>query len=275
MRLDVNSFLGSYPFRRVPGTSPEALLRAMDRVAIDQAWVSHLPGIFWRDPAAGNPWLLDTVSRSDRLRPVPAVHPGLAGWERLLGEAKSAAAPAVRCDPTYYGLDPAGPEMRALAQRCAAEGLPLMLAVRLEDARQRHPNDAAVELPPSAVRTLVRSDPGLRLIVTHAERSFVEEVHFGSTPDESARIWWDICWIWGPPEDHLETLLRTVGMERFLFGTGQPLRLPENSVAKLDLLDLTPGQRAALESENAAAITPSATRGRSPIELSAPSPRSG
>ena len=54
MRLDVNAFLGSYPFRRVPGTSPEALLRAMDRTAIDQAWVTHLPGIFWRDPAAGN-----------------------------------------------------------------------------------------------------------------------------------------------------------------------------------------------------------------------------
>ena len=32
--------------------------------------------------------------------------------------------------------------------------------------------------------------------------------------------------VWGPPEDHLATVLRTVGVERFLFGTGQPLRLP-------------------------------------------------
>ncbi len=89
MRLDVNSFLGSYPFRRVPGTSPEALLRAMDRVAVDQAWVTHLPGIFWRDPAAGNPWLYETTERHDRLRPVPAVHPGLSGWEAVLTEARA------------------------------------------------------------------------------------------------------------------------------------------------------------------------------------------
>jgi predicted TIM-barrel fold metal-dependent hydrolase len=41
-----------------------------------------------------------------------------------------------------------------------------------------------------------------------------------------------------------------VGVERFVFGTGQPLRLPENSVAKLDLLDLTPKQRQAIEGEN-------------------------
>jgi hypothetical protein len=119
-----------------------------------------------------------------------------------------------------------------------------------EDGRQRHPNDGAGELQAAAVRTLLRSDEDVRLLVTHADRAFVEEVHFGSTPEEAARVWWDINWIWGPPEDHLETLLGTVGVARFVFGTGQPLRLPEASVAKLDLLDLTAEQRTAIESEN-------------------------
>jgi predicted TIM-barrel fold metal-dependent hydrolase len=261
MRIDINSFVGAYPFRRVPGTSPDALLGAMDRVATDQAWLSHLPSIFWREPAAGNPWLYETAGRSDRFRPVPAVHPGLTGWEQEVAEAAAAGAPAVRSDPTYYGLDPLGSEMRALVRRCAAEGVPLMLAVRLEDGRQRHSNDRAPELPPWSVRALVRSDPSVRLIVTHAERGFVEEVHFGCTPEESARIWWDICWIWGPPEDHLQTLLRTIGVERFLFGTGQPLRIPETSVAKLDLLELTPEQRAAIESENVKQLVVTPTLG--------------
>ncbi|MGH7645875.1 MAG: hypothetical protein ACREMR_09850, partial [Gemmatimonadales bacterium] len=61
-------------------------------------------------------------------------------------------------------------------------------------------------------------------------------------------------WVWGPPEDHLETLVRTIGVERFVFGTGQPLRIPETSVAKLDLLDLGPEQRAAIEAGNAAQL---------------------
>jgi hypothetical protein len=255
MRIDVNSFVGSYPFRRVPGTSVAALLQAMDRVGIDHAWISHLPSVFWRDPAAGNPWLYETAGRFTRLSPVPAVHPGLAGWEQQVREAVLAQAPAVRCDPMYYGLDPTGEEMRALARCCGREAVPLLLAVRLEDARQRHPNDVAGELPPSAVRTLVRTDSAVRLVVTHADRSFLEEVHFGSTPDEAGRIWWDICWLWGPPEDHLQTVLRTVGIERFVFGTGQPLRLPETSVAKLDLLELGADQRAAIESGNASSIS--------------------
>jgi predicted TIM-barrel fold metal-dependent hydrolase len=250
MRIDVNSFLGSYPYRRVPGTSPEALLRAMDRVGVDLAWVSHLPGIFWRDPAEGNPWLYDTVRRYERFRPVPAIHPGVSGWKAVIGEARKAGAPSVRCDPTYYGIDPSGSSMQDLARACSAEDMPILMAVRLEDARQRHPNDRAAELPPWSVRQLVRTDPNVRLIITHADRPFIEEVHFGSTPEESRRIWWDICWIWGPPEEHLETLLRTIGPERFLFGTGQPLRIPENSKAKLDLLDLTPDQRRMIENDN-------------------------
>jgi predicted TIM-barrel fold metal-dependent hydrolase len=140
--------------------------------------------------------------------------------------------------------------MRVLAAACGAAHVSLLMAVRLEDARQRHPNDRAPELPAAAVRALLRSDDDVRVIVTHADRAFIEEVHFGSTPEEAARVWWDINWIWGPPEDHLETLLATVGVGRFVFGTGQPLRLPEASVTKLDLLDLKPEERAAIESGN-------------------------
>jgi predicted TIM-barrel fold metal-dependent hydrolase len=168
----------------------------------------------------------------------------------VLAEAVQRQVPCVRADPAFYGLDPAGGDMRALAAACGEAGLPLMMAVRLEDGRQRHPHDQAAELTPAAVRAIVRADPRVRLIVTHADRDFIEQVHFGSTPQEAGRILWDICWIWGPPEDHLELLLRTVGRERFTFGTGMPLRLPENAIAKLDLLELEPKERALIESDN-------------------------
>lgn len=258
-RIDVNAFVGAYPWRKVPGTSPDALTKALDRVAIDTAWVTHLPGLFWRDPTEGNAWLYEVARKEPRgrFKPVPTVHPGLAQWTDVLSDAANAGAPVVRCDPHYLGLEPAGGEMCALAAACGAARLPLLLAVRLEDGRQRHPNDQTRELPAAAVRALIRSDAHLRLLVTHADRGFIEEVHFGSTPDEARRMWWDICWIWGPPEDHLELLIETIGADRFVFGTGQPLRLPENSIAKLDLLDLSPEQRAAIESGNVKTLTSS------------------
>jgi predicted TIM-barrel fold metal-dependent hydrolase len=220
----------------------------MDRTGIGQAWVSHLTAIFWDDPTSANTDLYRLAN--PRLRPVPALHPGLTGWNAELRKARDQGAPAVRADPTRWSLPASGSQMAELVGACGEVGLPLMLSVRLEDGRQRNPRDSTSELEPWAVRALIRSDPSVRLIVTHADRDFIEQVHFGATPDEASRVRWDICWIWGPPEDHLKLLLETVGVERFVFGTGMPLRIPESSIAKLDLLDLTPEQRSRIESGN-------------------------
>ena len=240
MRIDVNAFVGAYPFRRVPGTSPEALLAGdgpgRDRRGVGDASARHL---------------LARSARRQRLaaRARRGASRGCGRCRRCIrssrhGKKIAASAPRGRRARGARRSDllrhrPAGPR-DARARRAPA-------ATRACRSRWRYGSRTAA----SAIRTTARPScrrrrcgrsfaaiPGVRLLVTHADRPFVEEVHFGSTPEEAARIWWDICWIWGPPEDHLETLLATVGAERFVFGTGQPLRIPENAVAKLDLLDL-------------------------------------
>ncbi len=249
MVVDVNAWIGHYPFRNV-GVGPVELLRLMDELKIDIAWVSHLAAAYWRDPTAGNSRLYAMAERHGPLKPVPAIHPGLPNWRRELDDAAARGVPAVRADPTFYGIAPSGTEMRALAAGVGEVDLPLMLAVKFEDGRQRHPNDAAPELAPAAVRALVRMDPHARFIITGADRDFIEQVHYGSTTDEATRILWDISWIWGPPEDHLTHLVATIGPERFCFGTGLPLRIPETSVAKLDLAEFGPEVRGRIEAGN-------------------------
>jgi hypothetical protein len=80
----------------------------------------------------------------------------------------------------------------------------------------------------------VRAHKSARVLVTNADRAIVEEIHWGSTPEEGSRVRYDISWIWGAPEDHIGHLYRTVGRERFVFGTHFPFRLPENAVLKLE-----------------------------------------
>ena len=86
------------------------------------------------------------------------------------------------------------------------------------------------------MRAHARVAPRTHVVVNGAGREMVEEVHWGLTADERSRVWWDVSWIWGPPEDHLAHLLRTLGPERFLFGTGWPLRLTQTPSANLALL---------------------------------------
>lgn len=250
---DVAAFVGGYPYRHVERRDANWLLTQMDRLGIDRAWVGHLASFLYKDPAPGNAELARIVAaHRDRLLPVPAVHPGLPRWEDDLNRAAAVDAPAVRLYPQFQGLDAAGGEMRVAVAAAAALGLAVALTVRLEDARQRHPLDLAGEFPAAAVRALVRSDADARLLVTHADRAFIEEVHFGLTPAEAAQVMWDISWLWGPPEDELTRLLRTVGVERFTLGTGMPLRIPDAAFAKLDLLDDVPAVRGAILEGNLA-----------------------
>ena len=62
-------------------------------------------------------------------------------------------------------------------------------------------------------------------------------MHFGSTAGEAARLSWDVAWLWGPPDDQLSALYRTVGRDRFVLGTHFPFKLPEAALARLALAE--------------------------------------
>lgn len=235
--IDVNTFVGAYPFRHVPHPEPTALRRVLEREGIDGAWVGHLPSAFHRDPSAGNRELFSILEpHAEVLRPVPAVRPDWPRWQHTLRAAHGAGARAVRAYPPQWGLGPHDAAMRELVIAAGELGMAAILTVRFEDLRQRHALDVAGDLSAAAVRALARAGDRVRLVVTAAGREMIEEVHWGLTPAEQQRVFWDISWIWGPPEDQLAKLFRTIGSRRFVFGTQWPLRLAQNPLANLALL---------------------------------------
>ena len=236
-RVDPSVFIGPYPFRYVPHPDPDVLVRVMEREAIDHAWVGHLPSVWYRDPSPGNAELYRALEPfRDRLSPAPAVRPDFPDWEHALDQAASAGAAAVRIYPAQWQLGPADTRVHELALACGERKLPIVLTVRFEDLRQRHPMDTAGDLSAAAIRSLARAGDRVRLIVCAAGKEMIEEVHWGLTPAEQARVLWDISWIWGPPEDHLAKLFRTIGPGRFVFGSQWPLRLVQSPSANLELL---------------------------------------
>jgi hypothetical protein len=235
--IDCAAFIGPYPFRHLPHPDPEVLVKVLAREGLSGAWVGYLPSAWHRDPAPGNDALFAALAPyRAMLRPAPVVRPDWPGWERALRDVVERGASAVRAYPMHWGMGAHDGALRALALACGALRVPLVLTVRFEDLRQRHPLDAAGDLTAAHVRALARAGTQVRLVVTGAGRELLEEVHWGLTPDEQQRVHWDFAWIWGPPEDHLAHLFRTVGAERFVYGTHWPLRLTQNPRANLDLL---------------------------------------
>lgn len=235
--LDVNTFIGAFPFRHLPHPDPDVLVRVLAREGVAQAWVGHLPSAFHRDPSAGNAELLRALGPfAEVLRPAPVVRPDWPGWRESLGALVTAGVPAIRAYPQLWGMAAGDRQLVALAEACAGARCALVLTVRFEDLRQRHALDVAPDLSAAHVRELARAAPGGRLVVTAAGKEFIEEVHWGLTPAERAHVFYDFSWIWGPPTDELAQLFRTIGSERFVYGTMWPLRLTQGARANLALL---------------------------------------
>ena len=235
--LDVNTLIGAYPFRYVPHPDPDVLVRVLEREGIASAWTGHLPSAWYRDPTHGNEALFEALAPfGDRLRPVPAIRPDWPAWERALRDAVDRGVPAIRAYPSQWRLGPEDAGMLRLASACGAANITLLLTTRFEDLRQRHWMDAAPDLSGAAIRALARVRDAGAILVTAAGRALIEEVHWGLTATERDRVRWDISWIWGPPENDLAHLFRTIGADRFAYGTQWPLRLVQNPRANLELL---------------------------------------
>ncbi|WP_396207975.1 hypothetical protein [Gemmatimonas sp.] len=237
-RVDTCAWIGGYPFRDIPHPDPEVLVRVLEREGFTGGWVGHLPGAFHRDPVPSNRALYAALApHRAMLAPAPIVRPDWPRWEQMLRDAVNEGAPAVRAYPTLWGLGAGHQCMAELALACGEAGVALHLTVRFEDLRQRHPLDSAGDLTAAHVRQLARL-PGLKanLVVAGAGRELIEETHWGLTPPEQQRVFYDWHWVWGPPEDHFAHLLRTIGAERFAWSSWWPLRLTQQAQALVDLL---------------------------------------
>ena len=245
--IDVTSWIGGYPFRDVPHPDPEILVRVLDREGFAGAWVGHLPGAFYRDPVPSNRALYAAVAPfAGVLLPAPIVRPDWPGWTEMLRDAVNAGAPAVRAYPAQWGLGPGHPAMAELAFACGEAGVALHVTIRFEDLRQRHPMDSAGDVPAATLRALARlAGSRCQLVVAGAGRELIEETHWGLTPPEQQRVYFDFGLVWGPPEDHFAHLVATIGAERLAWSSWWPLRLTQQSRALVDLLPrLAPSPRA-------------------------------
>ena len=214
------------------------LVRVLDREGYGGAWVGSLPGAFHRDPNPANGRLFkDLRAFRGRLLPAPIVRPDWPDWQRQLSMAVEEGAPAVRVYPAQWGYPPGHAALSELAYACGEAGIVMHLTVRFEDLRQRHSIDVAGDVGGAAIRAVARlAGSRCRLVVAGAGKELIEEVHWGLTPAEQRRVWYDFHWVWGPPEDQFAHLVRTIGAERLAYSTWWPLRLTQQSKVLIDLL---------------------------------------
>ena len=167
MIIDVNAYLGHYPFRRLRANRAVQLIELMDANGIDRAFVSSLHAVFYRDAHQGNEELRQEITGHEaRFIPVATVNPKYAGWRQDLAEAVERwKMKAVTLVPAHHGYSLADEHGQAALERIAEYGLPIVLTQRFEDRRQRHHWDVAEDLEVKTLLEVARSHPKQKFLL--------------------------------------------------------------------------------------------------------------
>lgn len=138
--IDYNAWLGHWPFRDLgdEAGTVDGWLRRMDRLGIEQSWVSPLDGVFHRVPHSANQRLSRLIQgHRDRLNPLPVFNPCLPDACRYLRVLRE-LFDDLRGLRVLPALLPGFPETPVTDSGHWQEMM-LVWTIRLVDDRCRHP----------------------------------------------------------------------------------------------------------------------------------------
>lgn len=233
MIIDANCFLGHYPFRSLRHNTADSLLALMDRNGVDQAIVSSLHAVFYRNAQRGNEELHDeTKPFRDRLIPIAAVNPKYVGWIADLEQAAEQwRMRGVTLWPAHHGYDLRDEFGQAALERIEQLGLPLVLTQRLEDRRQRHHWDIAEDLEQQAVLEIARSNPQLKIFLCNWNGLDGDKL---AAAGLKGRVLIDFARLDVMVRGSVPKLIDSLGADSIAFGTHAPFDYMGPSLVKLE-----------------------------------------
>lgn len=236
MLLDINAYVGHWPFKQLQYNSCSKLLGRMNQYSVDKSVVSNLNGIFYKNTQSANEELYDElqseISFGDRFIPFAVINPIYAGWREDLDTCITKfGMKGVRVYPQYHDYEIIDPSFVELVKRSRDKGLPVAVDIRMVDSRQRSWMDIPVFVPgeksdiifkewqlknivpiikevPDAKYIIVNIANGLRLSDEELEIIRKADVLFDTS---------------GRSMSELPELIKKFGKEKFAFGSHAPI----------------------------------------------------
>ena len=251
--IDVNASVGPWAFRHLPHADAGALVKLLGRKHVRQAWTGNLESLLHKDLGAANTRLaaICKTSGAGILVPLGSINPTAPDWREELSRcARTHRMPGIRLHPNYHGYKLDNPAFAELLKEAVQLKLLVQIALVMEDERMMHPLGRVAPVDTAPLAGLVRSTPGLRLILVNALRTLrarplLELVAAGDVSVEVSML---------EGIGGLESLLGQLPVSRVLFGSHAPLFYFDSALLKLKESVLNERQGIAIRSGNARRI---------------------
>jgi predicted TIM-barrel fold metal-dependent hydrolase len=251
MIIDVNAYLGPFAFRALRHDTAAGLLGLMDAKGIDRAVVSSALAITYRNPQTANEALADEIKgKGDRLIPFAVINPTYADWRHDLRACHDAGYRGLRLYPKWhrYALD--DPNGLALIDAATELGMVLSIPMRVEDVRNRSWLIDVPEVPTSEIAAVVAARPKARFHLLNG--AGFSNGPLGRKGELPVNYLIDVSRMDSVLTNEIGRLVKSLGADRLVFGSGMPFNYPDLALLKLEALDASEADKKKIAWENAA-----------------------
>jgi len=238
--IDINTFIGHWPFRRLPTSMPDELWDSLQDYGIERALVSPIEGIFYEEPQIANEMLASQLCGRIELMQAAVLNPTLVNWRRSLRQCyEKYHIRAVKLHPNYQTYRLEDSAARKLLAAVGEMGLPVIIQLRINDTRSHHKLMQVPDVPVSDAIEAAKAFPQVKIVLGGVKWAEVA----GNVEKIKAlpNLWLDISQM--ETMDGLRRMIDLYGVERLLFGTHAPFFYIRSAIIKLDEAQLSPDER--------------------------------
>jgi predicted TIM-barrel fold metal-dependent hydrolase len=170
MLIDVNAYVGHWPFKRLADNNCDGLLKKMNLYGVDLSVVTNLNGIFYKNTQSANEELVAEIRSKkifgNRFLPFAIINPVYGGWKYdFLTCVKQFGMKGVRVFPNYHDYAIDEPALIELVKMARDHDVAIALTMRMVDSRQRSWMDLPVEWGLKDYLPLLKTVPDARYLL--------------------------------------------------------------------------------------------------------------
>ena len=234
MFLDINAYVGHWPFMQMWYNTCSALLERMNKFGVEVSVISNTNGIFYKNTQSANEEMYKEINSDkhfiDRFIPFAVINPIYAGWRDDLDTCvNKMGMKGVRLYPKYHDYEVTDPSLIECVKRVRDYGLPVAFNIRMVDSRQRSWMDIPYIRSASAEKTewilmdimpVIRAVPDAKYMILNPVNSILLRDDKDIELIKKSDILFDTS---GRSINSFPDLLNRYGKEKFAFGTHSPI----------------------------------------------------